>query len=362
MPFLIRVFLIVVVVAGGSLFKSAAVNARELGILAPSAERPARVSAGELFIIEVAIPMALTPPPGVQKASVWRDWHLYVSRDADVAFGKASKRMQYELRLLRIRPDSQNVNYIFTAEALHWLPPGKYSIAIKGPGLQYRARDALVATPTAQARQRLFAGAIAALGANTWQLVQGNKNRGGWLELIAGKDAPAVLILLNGKRVRDLQVYWGEYAMRRPNDNSRLLRIWIPASSTATKLEVEQRAVSKQRVSIESKSSYLRPMAWVTLRAKTSFFPVNIFWDFVDGDNRVGQEVTYRWMVGTTAKATVTAFDEFSTPWSAELNQPLTLPLSRNADCSFGLGAGGAPVLLPQLFQFCIESFFNLME
>ena len=311
--------------------------------------------------------MALTPPPGVQKASVWKEWHLYALRMADIGHGKASKRLRYEMRLLRLRPCSRNVNYILTAEALHWLPTGNYDLVLVGPGFKYGAKKVL--RVTAQNDAAPFAGAVVREGDGVWQVTPDAAAKGeSWLELVVAGGTEGIEILLNGKPKALDAVCWASHRISRTNDGRRLLRIKIPpltepsTVSLATHSQSDKRA-KEQQIAIVQYEKSVKPLEWVALKAKVSFRPVQVIWQFVDGDNRVGESIRYRWMVGTEAEAEVTAFDQYGVPWTAGMAQPLTMPLSRSqSSCAFAAFNSERPSLLKYLFQFSVESFVKLME
>lgn len=325
------------------------------------------VTPGALFSVEVALPIALTPPPGVQKAVVWKNWHVFVERRADIAFGKTSKVQRFELRLLRIRPNSQNRNYQIFVEALYWQPDGEYDLVISGPGFSYASpKSILVQDKGDKSVKQEFTGAVVQTEPDEWRITVGDKSMTA-LDVVMGPETGGVRVMINGKRTADFRIFWASHRVKGKADNRRMLRIRVPSESEEGDVFVlalkSAKKVAGRRVRIEGMGSGMRPLEWTSLRASASFKPVQWIWRFVDGDSRVGEKVTYRWMVGTDAIAQVTAFDEYGIPVSAELTYPLRMPLSRgDGMCALAPGKRPGMHLLKFLLQIWVESFSILME
>lgn len=312
--------------------------------------------------VEVVLPIALTPPPGVQKAKVWKAWHVIIERQVEIAFGRTSKTLHYELRLLRIRPGTQNSNYLIQAEVLPWLPEGTYDVSVRGPGFVYSAPGALNLSGE---KAQSFRGSVTEQRPGTWLVNRSpGAGRSEWLEAVVAKDLPGVEVRLDNQRLRKMDVVWASNDVETGSDGRRLIRLRIPADIRNGTLSFEVHQRSGQKVAIASAAETIRPLEWVELRVKLSFCPVKVVWRFVDGEMDEGEKVRYRWMVGTQAIAAVTAFDEYATPWMATMSRPLRMPLSRSGQmCAFSATGGDAadfPVAV--LMKICIESFFKLME
>ena len=338
---------------------SSNVEARTLGILSPTAKNSTHVQPGEVVSMEVALPVALTPPPGVQKAVVWREWQVYLERQADIALGNSSRTLRFELRLLRIRPNNRNTDYFIVAEILHWLPPGTYNLVVTGPGFSFFSQKAV---STKSDAIHPFTGEIQSTRRGQWRIRRAVE-KPAILEVLVGKEIEAVAITLAGERIDDVRVYWASYQIDRKTDGRRLVQIDISAAPESFLLELMPQKKMSETVSISGMSEDIRPLEWISLGAETSFKPVQLIWQFVDGDSRVGPNVRYRWMVGTEASVTLTAFNEYATPYSISMKQPLRMPLARGGcACRMPAGDSGDFRLLKFLLQIWVESFSFLME
>ncbi len=335
---------------------------RFLGIVSPSAEAPTHLAPGNRMAVEVALPIALTPPPGVQKAKVWKDWHVVIERQVEIGFGRTSKHLRYELRLLRIRPGTQNSNYLMQADVFPWLPAGTYDVSVRGPGFAYSAP---VSLNLSGEKAHPFRGSVTEQRPGTWLL---NRSPGAarpeWLEAVVARDMAGVEVWLENQRLRKMDVVWACNDVEKGSDGRRLIRFRIPADIRTGTLSFKPHQRSGQQVVIAPDAEVIRPLEWVELRVKSSFSPIKVVWRFVDGEMDEGDKVRYRWMVGTQAIAEVTAFDEYATPWTTTMARPLRMPLSRSGQmCAFS-AAGGDTADFPVavLMKICVESFFNLME
>lgn len=356
-----RVFYTAIFIALTAFVVSPTIHARTLGIVQPTADEPVLVDPGKSFSIEIAIPFALTPPPGVQKAVVWRQWSVVLSRMADASFENVSKKLAYELRFLKIRPDEHNVNYVVTAEVQKWLPPGRYAVHVKGPGFRYGAQDSVIIS--GEVRNALIK--ITPQGAHAWQIESSSGIRNSFLvEVVIGESVESVSFAVkNDVKLSIEDICWAAFREDSPMEGGRLVRLRLPPMSDSVVLQAKKLRKTEAAVRIVLATDSVRPLEWVALETTASFAPLRYIWRFADGDSDVGQKVNYRWMVTTEAVAEVTVFDRLGGVHKAELRRPLKMPLERNGlSCEMAPQPAGAVSWSGFLLKTWFETFLFLWE
>ncbi len=121
-------------------------------LLYPRAGLPALLHAGDSLVARVRLPVALTPPPGIQQARAltgWRAellghaWPLSAAPAAGSAGGEPPGE-RHPLEVVDVRPDgASSLIYRATVPIPAWVAPGSYDFALWAPGGQGRAVLAL---------------------------------------------------------------------------------------------------------------------------------------------------------------------------------------------------------------------------
>lgn len=337
----------------------------DLGLLSPSKDTPQDVVPGGVLKAEVALPIALTPPPGVQKSSVWTQWKVVLKRRIDISHETKVRFLSYELRLLKVRPCPKNVNYIFEGEVLNWLPSGTYDLHVVGPGISYQSKQAVIVKGDNHPQRNDSLVNVQYLGRKGW-LLENTSTRSEvykW-DMILGQKVEAADLLVNGKPAKLAFACWAKIVATKPSGKSRFLTYMLKVPPGKIRLELKARKKRLQKVSIIPSSAAVRPLEWTVLRAKSSFSPVSIIWKLADGETAIGAKIEYRWMVTTKAVAHVFVFDKHGSVYNASLKIPLRMPLERTGLVSCGMSPCqmGRTGLIDFLLKNWFEAFFILLE
>lgn len=270
------------------------------GIVAPTKSLPAKVTGGKLLEIEMSLPFSLTPPPGVQQASVWESWEIFLKRKTTTPeLNPGSDVLVYKIRLVRLRPDKGNKNYILTALVPNWIPSGIFTLVVKGKGFRHESRSSVeIVNPT-------FTFLQVGKGAEEPETTQ-------LVEVVVSKPDARIELLFKGVPVPCSYVTWA--ADYRADTRKRLLQFVVAndTSSYSNKKKLELRPAEKtpsmdrqikvQRVEDESGKTLLD---WQTLEIQNgSETCKNVIWDFHDGDTTEGLRVSHRWMFKDRIEAT----------------------------------------------------------
>ena len=116
-------------------------------LLYPRAGLPALLQAGDTLVARVRLPVALTPPPGVQQARALSGWraellgHAWPLSPAPApAAGGAQPPERHPLDVVDVRPDgASSLIYRASVPIPAWVAPGSYDFALWAPGGQARA-------------------------------------------------------------------------------------------------------------------------------------------------------------------------------------------------------------------------------
>ena len=107
--------------------------AQEEHIFYPRPGLPAVVRPGATLWIRVRLPVALTPPPGVQRPRALEGWGATLEGQADRV--SAGSRWRYELRVRDVRPLAGSTPVYRVAIALPaYAAPGSYDLTLRTPG------------------------------------------------------------------------------------------------------------------------------------------------------------------------------------------------------------------------------------
>ena len=138
---------------------------------------PALVEAGQSLIARVRLPVALTPPPGIQQPRALVGWSAALEGSAPSFPAAAGLRLRYPLAVLDVRPDGASSTLYRAALPLPaWVAPGSYDLVLSAPGGHGRARGGVRVLARGQApRLAWIAGelppagaAVAALPFDAW--------------------------------------------------------------------------------------------------------------------------------------------------------------------------------------------------
>ncbi|MBN2342915.1 MAG: hypothetical protein JXX29_02740 [Deltaproteobacteria bacterium] len=351
-------------------------RATAYGLIVPTTEQPLHVESGESFSVRMSIPIALTPPPGVQKASVWRDWRVVLQRRVPAVYKTKDHALRYHMRFLKIRPSENNLDYVVTAQTQRWLPSGRYDLNVQGPGFSYSAAASVLVGDVQPEDDNI---SVSTASASSWRFhITPGVGSPRWIELIVGKSIPGVAVSLNGASVPIADIFWASFKMRSrmrgdkaeytgTADGRRLIRVALPSDYRAGVVTVSQRKKATQNqstsVRIIPAQTEIQPMEWVEIRGEMSFKPLKAIWLFADGENAVGLKTTYRWMVTTEAVAELTVFDGWGTPHRARMKKPLQMPLARNSSgCGCRMVNEPHVSILRFVFNTCFETILLLLE
>jgi hypothetical protein len=331
-------------------------------IVAPTAEAPRTVEPGEAFNAVIRLNLPLTPPPGVQQAKAWEGWSVGLARRVDVALGGASPLIGFPARLVRIRPAADD-RYRVAAETPPWLPPGRYDLAITGPGFDGIAGESIVvpasrsgAAGDAGLEQRLLAGQEVEL------LNRGAAPVAGVLEVAipqAGGGLRAALVDEDSGEAASLPLLaalWTEGRSDGGADRARLLRfaVVVPGAKGTTpgrslvRLEDARPASCNASIRLVDEDTPSDPMAWRELEY-VGGEPVTVIWDFGDGQRGAGRRVRHRWLLSTEARVVATGFDRHGSPCTAALEVSGVISGRRSCGCST-VGTLRGPGLLWEFF------------
>ncbi|MGD8862393.1 MAG: hypothetical protein PVI30_20445 [Myxococcales bacterium] len=109
----------------------------------PRAGLPAVVRAGDDLVARVRLPVALTPPPGIQQARALRGFRARLWGGA-VPLGREVPVARVAVPVVDVRPDGpRSLVYRVRIPVPAWLAPGSYLLSLRVPGGQWLRSDAL---------------------------------------------------------------------------------------------------------------------------------------------------------------------------------------------------------------------------
>jgi len=316
-------------------------------IVEPSGDAPAEIAAGDSFRAIARLRLPLTPPPGVQQPRVWEGWRVLLSRRVEITLDGASSLIEFPARLVRIRPREED-RYSITAETPPWLPPGRYDLAITGPGFEGLAAESIVVVGegreahAARAEWRMSGDATAELvrvgprgGVVVLEVVAPDTSLG--LRATSVDDATG-----ERRRATLVAATWTSAPGPSGRGRARLLRyavelprVWRGEVHGFT-VELERVAGSECRSRIRwgTTSERVGPTEWRELYFEGLDDPVSIAWDFGDGEHGVGRRVRHRWIFSDEAQVSATGFDRIGTACSATTSAGVELEASRGCGCA----------------------------
>lgn len=116
----------------------AATRAQGVGLawIEPEIGGTATLVAGEPIFARVRLPVALTPPPGVQQPRALEHWSAtLVGRAWSVDAARETMTISYSLPVTDVRPDTvASLVYRARIEVPAWAAPGTYALALATPG------------------------------------------------------------------------------------------------------------------------------------------------------------------------------------------------------------------------------------
>ncbi|MFI5307850.1 MAG: hypothetical protein ACHQ53_10880 [Polyangiales bacterium] len=108
---------------------------------------PAVVTAGDTLIARVRLPVALTPPPGIQQPRALAGWRAELAGHALALPAEPAGRLArygYPLEVVDVRPDgASSLVYRASMPIPAWVAPGSYDLMLSAPGGQGTARGLL---------------------------------------------------------------------------------------------------------------------------------------------------------------------------------------------------------------------------
>jgi len=156
----------------------AALDARPapgLSVRYPRPGLPAAVAAGETLVVRVAVPAALTPPPGRQQAGALSPWKASLHGLALRA--STTEPRSYALHASGLRPDGgSSLVYRLSLPIPAWTAPGTYTLQLSGPGGEQRVDRGVRVLPSGAAvriahlprGQPLLLQTLSALPVDVW--------------------------------------------------------------------------------------------------------------------------------------------------------------------------------------------------
>jgi hypothetical protein len=110
-------------------------SAPRFEVLYPRRGLPALVHGGERLVARVRLPVALTPPPGVQQPRALQGWRAELVGHALPWPPSASVEQRHALDVVDVRPDaSSSLVYRASIAIPAWVAPGSYDLALWAPG------------------------------------------------------------------------------------------------------------------------------------------------------------------------------------------------------------------------------------
>lgn len=131
----------VLAVAFVALGWSAAVRAQSVGLawVEPEVGVAAAVVAGEALVVRARLPIALTPPPGVQQPRALEGWSGTLVGQAWSVDAGAVVTHGYFVAVSDVRPDGgASLVYRARLELPPWVAPGEYALTLATPGGELR--------------------------------------------------------------------------------------------------------------------------------------------------------------------------------------------------------------------------------
>mgnify|MGYP001426108093 CR=1 FL=1 len=259
------------------------------GIRAPSKEHPLRLRAGEPVELRAALPLFLTPPPGVQQPGIWKEWSVVLKRSVGAVFPDGRGTLIFRMAVTRIRPDIDNEAYIITAISDPWLPEGRYAIVLRGPGFRMTAPSALCVGSCSPPLLDVQPD-----GHGRWKVQPASAAiRRGIFELVVPASVPAVHIASDGQRLRPTGASWTISPDGRTN---RLLQYPLSFQGHhARTITAETARPEPGRLILHATSrDDSGPICWQILRAESNIPAATVLWRFNDGATAQGSIVRQR--------------------------------------------------------------------
>lgn len=306
-------------------------------IVEPTADSPLEIGAGDPLQAIARLRLPLTPPPGVQQPKAWDGWTVRLSRRVDLALGGVSPVIDYPARLLRIRPAGGD-RYRITAEPPPWLPPGRYDLAIDGPGFEGLSAEAVVvrregeSRPSPQGGWRPrgeqvvdFVGPTSGDERSLLEVAVPADGSGFRAVSAAPNDLPRSSFHL-------VDALWTTAPGADGTGNARLLRFAVGGTS----VRIERVPGRRCRAEIRwiDGTGNADPTEWRELELGGIEDPVTVVWDFGDGEHGVGRRVRHRWIFSSEAHVSATGFDGLGVPCTATARVSGNLAPRRGCGCS----------------------------
>ncbi|MBW2277542.1 MAG: hypothetical protein JRF63_08630, partial [Deltaproteobacteria bacterium] len=331
-------------------------------IVEPTAAAPVEILAGEPLRAIARLRLPLTPPPGVQQPRVWEGWEVRLSRRVEVVLDGASPLLEFPARLLRIRPDEGD-RYSITVDTPPWLPPGRYDLAIAGPGFEGLAVDSVV-VKGAGVQANAERAEWRLLGEATAELVRAGDGADVVAFEVVLPAAGAGLLATGVDRAtgsrQELELVgatWTTAPGPGGKGRARLLRFLLDlprqqrGEVRGVRVELERVAGSSCRPEIRwsAVAKHVGPTEWRELIFDGLDQPVSIIWDFGDGEHVQGRRARHRWIFSSKVPVSATGFDRVGVACSATTSADSELVPARGCDCS-AVGRGVDPTSLLDFF------------
>ncbi|MFO8073965.1 MAG: hypothetical protein R6V85_19045 [Polyangia bacterium] len=291
-------------------------------IVSPGPEHPLEVAPGRAFSAVLRMRLPLTPPPGVQQSRAWNGWSAVLTREAAAAFSGAERRLEYQLRLVRVRPRGSGM-YRAVLVPPAWIAEGRYDLEIRAPGFGSRAPRSVIVSRLRQRSARCVETLpLTRTGPGRFEI--GKRPGACVLEIAIPADAAGVSVELGKRTIEPELVAWCAVPRSAKGSRDRVLQFFgegIQGGSLTIERVEEARGGGCCIVwaGAEHGAGGIEQLEGVYRRDGES---VSIAWDLGDGCWAAGERVRHRWMLDRGARVTATGFDRFGRSCTAVTRAP----------------------------------------
>ncbi|MBN2803000.1 MAG: hypothetical protein JXR91_07890 [Deltaproteobacteria bacterium] len=303
-----------------------------LNILTPVKSDRTIIKRGELLKIKMSLPFDLTPPPGVQKRKVWKDWRVVFFIMSYGAIGTQNRLLKYVVNIMRLRPSSDNSKYLLYAEILPFMPDGLYSLTVSGPGFRITNRDSFCVGSCINQKKR-----VEKEEKNTFKIIPSGNFKSELFEVVVKSDFGSLKAVCDGREIFPLYATWqtntGEIKKR-----DRVLLYKVDGKKNSLIEFVKSKALSIKAAVKREDKKLGGALDWQRYKIVSDASFLNIIWDFKDDSYGMGKRIIHRWILSKHAASEITLFDKSGAVYYLNFSDDILKP-SNGCGCSNNIGA-----------------------
>lgn len=292
-------------------------------IVSPVPDQPVEVAPGRAFFAVMRMRLPLTPPPGVQQPRAWKGWSAVLARETAAALSGAERRLEYPLRLVRVRPrESGTYRVVLVPPA--WMAEGRYDLEIRAPGFAGRTQRSVIVS-SSRPKSPLCAETIPLTRAGPGRFEIGRRPGACLLEIAIPADVAGVSLELEEQSIAPDLVAWCAAPGAEEAPRCRVLQFFDERlrGGTLTVERVEEPHGVKCGIDWAGAKGGAGGIEQLEAVYRSDGESVSIAWNLGDGCWAAGERVSHRWMLERGARVTATGFDRFGRFCTAATRAPV---------------------------------------